>query len=191
MDYRMRSYFKLILLILFLPAGLFSEKKIPDVHYVATPPEVVDRMLEIADIRKNDVLYDLGCGDGRIVIAAARKYGIQARGFDVDPVRIAEAKENAKKAGVEHLVRFEEKDIFTLDLTPASVVTLYLLPRLNVQLMPQLAAMKKGSRIVSHDFDMRGKAIPDLAEKITLEGDVDRERWIYMWKIPWKTAKAQ
>jgi SAM-dependent methyltransferase len=160
----------------------------PDIHYIPTAPEIVDRMLELARIKKNDVLYDLGCGDGRIVIAAAKKYGIHAFGYDIDPVRILEARANAVRAGVEHLVTFEEKDIFTLDLSKASVVTLYLLPRLNVQLMGQLAKLKKGSRIISHDFDMRGRAIPTHTETIRPSGD-DRDHSVFLWEIPWKMKK--
>src|SRR6187399_1520097 len=124
----------------------------PDVIYVPTPEPVVDRMLELAAVDEDDIVYDLGCGDGRIVITAAQRYGVKAWGFDIDPVRVAEARANAKAAGVEDLVTIEQKDIFTLDLSPASVVTLYLLPELNVRLIPQLAQLEPGSRIVSHDF---------------------------------------
>jgi SAM-dependent methyltransferase len=179
----------LIITVIFLNGeSVYAQTRTPDIHYVPTPPEIVDRMLELARIKKNDVLYDLGCGDGRIVIAAAKKYGIHAFGYDIDPVRISEARANAVRAGVEDLVTFEEKDIFTLDLTKASVVTLYLLPRLNVQLMGQLAKLKKGSRIISHDFDMRGQAIPSHTETIRPSGD-DRDHSVFMWEIPWKMKK--
>ena len=138
----------------------------PDVIYVPTPQPIVDKMLELAKVKKTDVVYDLGCGDGRIVVTAAKKYGVKAFGFDIDPERVAEAKENVIKNKVEHLVTIEQKDIFTLDLSPANVVTLYLLPRLNVKLIPQLEKLKKGSRIVSHDFDMDGvKPITHLTLK--------------------------
>ena len=100
----------------------------PDVIYVPTPQPVVDKMLELAKVKKSDVVYDLGCGDGRIVVTAAKKYGVKAVGFDIDPKRVKEAQENVKKNGVEDLVTIEQKDIFTLDLSPANVVTLYLLP---------------------------------------------------------------
>ena len=133
-----------------------APKRTPDVIYVPTPQAVVDKMLEIADVKKTDVVYDLGCGDGRIPVTAAKKYGCKAFGFDIDPQRVKESQENIKKNKVGDLVTVEEKDIFTLDLSPASVVTLYLLPSLNVKLIPQLEKLKPGSRIVSHDFDMQG-----------------------------------
>jgi uncharacterized protein (TIGR03000 family) len=154
----------------------------PDVIYVPTPQEVVDKMLELAKVAKDDVVYDLGCGDGRIPVTAAKKYGCKAWGFDIDPERIKESLENVEKNKVGKLVTIEKKDIFTLDLSKANVVTLYLLPDLNVKLMPQLAKLKPGSRIVSHDFDMRG-AKPK--EKITVRAD-DRDHTVYLWIVPWE-----
>lgn len=124
--------------------------------YVPTPDQVVDRMLELARVSREDVVYDLGCGDGRIVVAAAKRYGAHAVGFDIDPARVAEARANVAQSGVADLVSIEQRDIFTLDLRPASVVALYLLPELNVKLLPQLERLKPGSRIVSHDFDIAG-----------------------------------
>lgn len=170
-----------------------ASARTPDVIYVPTPNNVVDKMLDAAKVKKGDVLYDLGCGDGRIVVAAAKKYGIKAFGFDVDPARIEESKANAKKAGVEHLVTFEQKDIFTLDLSPASVVTLYLLPELNVRLIPQLEKLAPGARIVSHDFDMEGveyeKSWTVLAQDH--DGPGDREHYVYLWKTPLKKNAAR
>ena len=162
-------------------AGLTEAERDPDVIYVPTPEPVVDRMLELAAVKEDDVVYDLGCGDGRIVITAAQRYGVKAWGFDIDPVRVAEARENAKAAGVEDLVTIEQKDIFTLDLSPASVVTLYLLPELNVRLIPQLEQLKPGSRIVSHDFDMEG-VTPEVHETLTL-GPRDPHE-IFLWRTP-------
>jgi SAM-dependent methyltransferase len=154
----------------------------PDVIYVPTPQPIVDKMLELAKVKKTDIVYDLGCGDGRIVVTAAKKYGVKAFGFDIDPERVAEAKENVIKNKVEHLVTIEQKDIFTLDLSPANVVTLYLLPRLNVKLIPQLEKLKKGSRVVSHDFDMAGvKPIKHLTLKPAPD---ERDHEIYLWHIP-------
>jgi len=160
----------------------------PDVVYVPTPQPIVDKMLALARVKKSDIVYDLGCGDGRIVVTAAKKYGTKAWGFDIDPARIAEARENVKKNNVEHLVTIEQKDIFTLDLSPASVVTLYLLPELNVKLIPQLEKLKNGSRIVSHDFDMAGvKPLKQLSMKP--EG-ADREHGVYLWHTPLKKENA-
>jgi endoglucanase len=152
-----------------------TAKRKPDVIFVPTPQAVVDKMLEMAEVKKGDVLYDLGCGDGRIVVTAAKRYGVKAVGFDIDPKRIRESLLNVKSNKVEHLVTIKQEDIFTLDLREASVVTLYLLPTLNVKLMPQLARLKPGSRIVSHDFDMRG-AKPMQIHRMTLSGrDLDKE----------------
>ncbi len=167
--------------------------KVPDVVYVPTPQAVVDKMLEMAEVKAGDVVYDLGCGDGRIVVTAAKKYGVKAKGFDIDPQRVQEARENVQTHGVEHLVTIEQADIFTLDLTEASVVTLYLLPRLNVQLMPQLAKLRAGSRIVSHDFEMRGakpvQVHAMLLDGTQTDGDDDGENanhTIYKWVVPWE-----
>jgi predicted RNA methylase len=159
--------------------------KKPDVIFVPTPQEVVDKMLEVAQVKKGDVLYDLGCGDGRIVVTAAKKFGIRAIGFDVDPQRIKEARENVERNGVGNLVTIRQADIFEQDLRGASVVTLYLLPELNVRLMPQLKQLKEGSRIVSHDFDMRG-AKPKKV--INVKGDDQQsEHTVYLWTVPWET----
>jgi SAM-dependent methyltransferase len=158
-------------------------QRTPDVIYVPTPHEVVDKMLRLAKVTKDDLVYDLGCGDGRIVVAAAKKYGCKAVGFDIDPKRVAEAKENVKKNKVEHLVTIEQKDIFELDLSKASVITLYLLPSLNVKLIPQLEKLKPGSRIVSHDFDMRGVE-PDQRVEVTPKDG--RTHTVYLWTTPLK-----
>jgi protein-L-isoaspartate O-methyltransferase len=154
----------------------------PDVVYVPTPQPVVDRMLQMAQVKKGDVVYDLGCGDGRIVITAAKKFGVRAYGFDIDPDRVAEAKANVKAAKLENLVTIEQKDIFTLDLSPASVVTLYLLPKLNVRLIPQLEQLEPGSRVVSHDFAMEGiKPVQQVSMRVT--GEAENHN-IYLWKLP-------
>jgi len=158
-------------------------ERTPDVIYVPTPHEVVDKMLQMAKVTKDDLVYDLGCGDGRIVVAAAKKYGCKAVGFDIDPKRVAEAKENVKKNKVGHLVTIEQKDIFELDLSKASVITLYLLPSLNVKLIPQLEKLKPGSRIVSHDFDMRGVE-PD--QKVEVTPKDGRTHTVYLWTTPLK-----
>lgn len=159
----------------------------PDVVYVPTPQPVVDKMLQVAKLRKGDVVFDLGCGDGRIVITAAKRYGVKAWGFDVDPKRIAEARENVRKNGVEDLVTIEQKDIFTLDLSPATVVTLYLLPSLNVRLIPQLERLRHGSRIVSHDFDMKG-IVP--TQQLFVDAN-HRSHGVYLWTTPLKRDLSQ
>ncbi len=152
--------------------------------YIRTSEKIVQRMLELAEVGPQDVVYDLGCGDGRIVVAAAKQFGCRGVGYDIDPERVAEARENVRRNGVDELVQIEQRDIFTLDLSPASVVTLYLLPRLNVKLVPQLEKLAPGSRIVSHDFDMAGVE-PD--EVVTLENDQhDLEAVLYLWKTPLK-----
>jgi len=151
----------------------------PDVVYVPTPPEVVDEMLRMANIGKNDVLYDLGCGDGRIVIAAAQKYGIRGVGIDIDPQRIKEAEENARAAGVTKLVKFRNEDLFETDFREATVVALYLLEGLNEKLRPiLLRQLKPGSRIVSHAFRM-GDWEPEKTADV--EG-----RKVYFWTVPAK-----
>jgi precorrin-6B methylase 2 len=138
----------------FLPA-LQAPARAPDVAFVPTPPEVVTAMLELAAVRPGDVIYDLGSGDGRMVIEAARRYGVRGVGIDIDAARIAEATENARRAGVADKVRFIHADLFDVDVSPATVVTLFLLPTLNVKLQPKLLQqLKPGSRIVSHAFDM-------------------------------------
>ena len=149
-------------------ARIMKTPREPDVIYVPTPQPVVDKMLELAQVTKDDLIYDLGCGDGRIVVTAAKKYGCKAKGYDLRRGRVKASLENVKKNNVGHLVQIEQKDIFTLDLSKANVITLYLLPELNVRLIPQLERLEPGSRIVSHDFDMRGVK-PDKV--ITIEDD--------------------
>jgi len=166
-----------------------APKRTPDVIYVPTPQAVVDKMLEVAGVGKADVLYDLGCGDGRIPVTAAKKFGCKAFGFDIDPKRIRESKKNVKKDKVEDLVTIEERDIFTLDLSPASVVTLYLWPRLNVKLIPQLEKLKPGSRIVSHAFDMQGVKPDKVITCNSDETDGDYPHTIYLWTTPLKKEK--
>ena len=148
--------------------------------YVPTPYEIVDRMLAIAGVTADDMVYDLGCGDGRIPIVAAKKYGARGVGVDIDPVRIAEANANARGAGVAHLVRFIEQDALTVDVSPATVVTLYLLSASNVKLRPILTRqLRPGARIVSHAFSM-GDWEPDLVEPVTAAGFT---RNLYLWRV--------
>jgi SAM-dependent methyltransferase len=161
--------------------------RVPDVVYVPTPHAVVEKMLEMAEIKKGDVLYDLGCGDARILVAAAKKYGVKAYGFDIDPVRVQESLENVRTNDVGHLVTIKQADIFTLDLREANVITLYLLPELNVRLMPQLAKLKPGSRIVSHDFDMRGAKPAEVHRmQVNRENSSPVSHTVYKWVVPWE-----
>jgi len=157
-----------------------APKRTPDVIYVPTPPEVVDAMLKVAKVGPNDIVYDLGCGDGRIVISAVKDFGAKSGvGIDIDPQRIGEARENAKTANVTDKVKFVEADLFETDISQATVVTLYLLPSLNIKLQPKLMQeLKPGTRIVSHAFDM-GDWQPEQ------ELDVDGRR-VYFWTIPKK-----
>lgn len=173
------------LMLLNLPAflawGHDEELKTPDVLFVATPHDVVDLMIRLADVQETDVVYDLGCGDGRIVIAAAKRAGARSRGYDIDPEMVKLSRENVKKENLEHLVTIELQDIFEVDLREASVIMLYLLPELNVRLIPQIDEMEPGSRIVSHSFDMAG-VMPDIDATVNhKDGRVSK---VYMWTTP-------
>ncbi|HYZ83174.1 MAG TPA: class I SAM-dependent methyltransferase [Bryobacteraceae bacterium] len=156
-------------------------KREPDVIYVPTPQKVVDGMLKLAEVHKGDVVYDLGCGDGRIPVTAAKTYGVRAVGIDINPERIKEAKDNVAQAGVGNLVTIKQDDLFTTDISEASVVTLYLLTTLNVKLRPKLLKdLKPGTRIVSHYFNM-GDWKPD--KQIEIDG-----RPVYMWTVSTEAA---
>ena len=170
-----------------LPAlPLFAQEAKPklDVPYVPTPMEVVNKMLDMGKVGRSDVLYDLGCGDGRIVITAAKERGARGVGVDIDPQRIAEANENAQKAGVQDRVQFRQGDLFKADFSPATVVTLYLLPDINKKLRPQLwRQLKVGTRVVSHAFDMGDEWPPERMERVDF-------KTIYSWTIKQEHKKA-
>jgi SAM-dependent methyltransferase len=173
------------------PAQTAQPARQPDVPYVPTTEAAVQEMLKLAGVKKTDVVYDLGCGDGRIVIAAAKNYGARGVGIDINPVRIAEARENAKKAGVENLVRFEEKDLFDADFHDASVVTLFLLPSVNLKLKPRLIEqLKPGTRVVSNTFDM-GDWKAD--KEATLDNSDSEDGYLshkfFLWVIPQRAAR--
>lgn len=149
----------------------------PDVPYVPTPQHVVDRMLELAEVTEDDVVYDLGSGDGRIVITAAEEYGARGVGIEIDSQRVQDARENAREAGVENLVEFQQGDLFEADISEATVVTLYLLPSVNLQLRPKLfEELDPGTRVVSHDFDMDGWE-PEVQEEMG-------SNTLFLWRIP-------
>ncbi len=165
------------------PPATPTPKKVPDVVYVPTPQVVVDKMLEMAKVGKNDVLYDLGSGDGRIVITAAEKFGTRGTGIEIDPKLVKQATANAEKAKVSDRVQFLEQDLFQTDISSATVVTLYLLPELNLRLRPTLLrTLKPGTRIVSHDFDM-GIWKPDRIERVK---GPRREHIVSLWVVPEK-----
>jgi SAM-dependent methyltransferase len=185
--------FAMLILGVSLAAAQRGERKRqPDVPYVPTTAEAVRAMLKLADVKKADIVYDLGCGDGRILIAAAKTYGARGVGIDIDPDRIQEARENAKKAGVENLVRFEENDLFQANFREATVVTLFLLPSINLKLRPKLLQdLKPGTRVVSNTFDM-GNWRPEKEQ--SLPGADDDEigslsHKFFLWKIPRRDGK--
>ena len=180
MTYRTLAYVLALAVSATVPAGAqqaAAPTRTPDVIFVPTPQEVVDAMLKVAKVGPSDVIYDLGSGDGRIPITAAKTFGTRGVGIDIDPQRIAEANANAKMAGVTDKVKFLNQDLFTTDISEATVVTLYLLPSLNLKLMPILnKQLKPGTRVVSHAFDM-GDAKPQ--QTMNVNG-----RMIYFWTIP-------
>jgi hypothetical protein len=158
-----------------------TEKKPLDVPYVPTHESLVDEMLRMAKVGKNDVLYDLGSGDGRIVITAAQRFGTRGVGYDLDPERVSEARENARRAGVTDKVRFEQQDIFTARIADATVVTMYLLPDVNLKLRPKLLAeLKPGTRIVSHNYDL-GDWQPLQRKEMDVTGI---NHTLFLWVVP-------
>ncbi len=169
--------------VLGAPCALALEPRVP---YVPTPQEVVDRMLEMAKVGPHDYLIDLGSGDGRIVVTAARKHGARGFGVDLNPARIQEANDNARRAGVTDKVAFYQRDLFETDLDSATVITMYLLPQVNLELRPKLLKLKPGTRLVSHDFDM-GDWKPDTHARVE-----SREKYggsggtsdVYYWVVP-------
>ena len=180
----MRRTAQLLLAVFVMFAGMAGvasaqaepDVRLPDVIFVPTPDSVINAMLKAAGVNKDSVVYDLGCGDGRIVVAAARDFGARAVGIDLDPLRIKEANANAEKAGVTDRVKFILGDLFTADIKEATVVTLYLLPSLNVKLRPKLQAeLRPGTPIVSHAFDM-GDWKPE--QTLTVDG-----RTVYLWHV--------
>jgi precorrin-6B methylase 2 len=184
--------FALLVLGVSLAAPQSERSRQFDVPYVPTTEEAVRAMLKLADVKKTDIVYDLGCGDGRIVIAAAKTYGARGVGIDINPDRIREAKENAKKAGVENLVRFEENDLFQANFREATVVTLFLLPNVNLKLRPKLLQeLRPGTRVVSNTFDM-GDWKPEKEQSLP-GADDDEASYLshkfFLWKIPERDGK--
>ena len=149
--------------------------------YVVTPQDVVEGILQLAEVGRADVVYDLGSGDGRIVIAAARLHGARGVGFELDPALVRQAEDNARRAGVSHLVEFRVQDVLTVDLSPATVVTVYLSPEANLKLRPRMQAqLRPGARVVSHEFDMGDWAAEAFRQ---VRDESGRLRLLYLWRI--------
>jgi len=183
----------IILCLLALPGPLFLQTIFPyqdkplDVPYVPSKPEVVSEMLRMAKVTKDDLLYDLGCGDGRIVITAAKLFGTRGVGIDIDPERIKESRENAAEAGVSHLVKFFEQDIFEADFHEATVVSLYLLTSVNLRLRPKLLTqLRPGTRVVSHNYAMDTWK-PDDSAVVMVN---DQSHNVYLWIVPANVSGA-
>lgn len=180
---KMKKLFSAAFCLMFLlfPSKIFVQEKFLDVPYVPTKPEVIAEMLRMANVGKNDILYDLGCGDGRIVITAARLYGTRGVGVDIDPDRIKDSQENAAEANVTHLVRFFEQDLFETDFHEATVVSLYLLTSVNLRLRPYLLKqLRPGTRVVSHNYGMDTWK-PDQSSVVMVD-DTDHD--VYLWIVP-------
>jgi predicted RNA methylase len=165
-------------------AGENHSNRTPDCVYVGTPNDVVAKMLEMAQIRASDLIYDPGCGDGRMVIMAAKKYGCRAVGFEIDPKLLAEGRKLAKKRKVDNLVKIEDQDIFTVDYGKADVISMYLLPDMIVKLLPRLEKMKAGARIVAHDYAIKGM-VPDKSVNMTSNED-NVTHTLYLYTLPLK-----
>lgn len=163
--------------------------KTPDCVYVGTPNDVVEKMVEMAGIKKTDLVYDPGCGDGRMVITAAKKHGCRGIGYEIVPKLLEEGKKLAKKRKVDHLVKIEDKDIFKADYSDGNVVLMYLLPEMIVRMKPQFEKMKAGSRIVAHDYAIKGVK-PD--KTVTMKSNEDNvEHTLYLYTLPLKPKKEK
>jgi hypothetical protein len=179
---KITHWFGIILLLLSakgcasLPIWTYGE-----VPFVPTPPAVIDRMLEMARVKSSDVIYDIGSGDGRIIIQAAKKYGVKGVGIEIDADLVKRAQENALREKVDRLVEFRVQDAFTADVSPASVVTLYMLPEFNAKLRPMLEKqLRPGARVVSHDFEIEGW-VPDRTERV--KGNFVHDHTIFLFEI--------
>jgi SAM-dependent methyltransferase len=167
------------------PAPPIDPARVPDVVFWATPEPMVDKMLELARVTDRDLVYDLGCGDGRIPIRAAKRFGARGYGVDLDQKLVDQARADARKHGVSHLVTFERRDIFTVDVSPATVIALYLLPGMNEKLIPQFAKLESGARIVAYQFP-----IPGVAPNHTFDFDEPKKAHrIYLWDAPIEAPK--
>ncbi len=161
--------------------------QVPDVVYVGTPYDVVARMLKMARPKKDEVIYDLGCGDGRMVVMAAKRYGCRGIGYDIDPERVAAALRNVESNGVASLVRIVEADLFTADFSSADVLSLYLLPDINQKLLPKFRKLKPGARLVFHDYGLEG-IVPDESVRVVSNED-NAGHTIFLYTTPLKSAQ--
>ncbi|MFO7904813.1 MAG: SAM-dependent methyltransferase [Planctomycetota bacterium] len=168
-------------------ANTTTSDKTPDCVYVPTPHDVVEKMLEMADIQKDDVVYDLGCGDGRIVVQAAKKRGCKGVGFEIVPELVEKARENIRKNDVEHLVEIKTKDLYKTDISKATVLPIYLLPKMLKKLKPKLAKLKRGTRIVSHDYRIEG-VIPDKEVEMVSK-ETGAEHILILYTLPFKETE--
>ena len=172
-----------LLWFLFVPATVWPQDSIP---FVPSPMLVVERMLQLAEVRKDDILYDLGSGDGRIVIEAAKKFGVKGVGVDLNPTLVEQARRRAAEEGVSHLVEFRAADGLTVDISQATVVTLYMFKWFNNEMRPKLQRLKPGSRVVAHDFDI-DEWKPTKIETVDASSDTEsyfsESRTLYLWKI--------
>jgi SAM-dependent methyltransferase len=164
--------------------ALLQDKQIPDVVYVGTPYDVVSAMLKLARVKKDDLVYDLGCGDGRMIVLAAKRYGCHGIGYDLDPERVSAALRNVKNNQMEQLVRIVRADLFTLDFSNADVLSLYLLPEINTKLVPQFEKLKAGSRLVFHDYGIEGFKADRTLHVISNEDNVGHT--LYLYTLPLK-----
>jgi SAM-dependent methyltransferase len=162
-----------------------------EIPFVPTPNRVIERMLQLAEVTPKDVVYDLGSGDGRIVILAAKKYGARGVGVDIDPQLVERARANAKTAGVSHLVEFRAADALTVDISEATVVTLYMFKWFNNQMRPKLQSLRPGSRVVAHDYDIDGWAAAKVEEIVPKgesgEDEITRSHTLYLWRVEGKS----
>jgi ribosomal protein L11 methylase PrmA len=158
----------------------------PDVVYVGTPYDLISKMLQMAQVKKSDRVYDLGCGDARMLVLAALKYGSHGVGYDIDPERVLASRENVKRNKVENLVKIIQADIFTVDLSDADVIPIYLLPEMNRRLLPQLAKLKPGSRIVCHDYDLDGIVADKTIHIISNEDNADHTLSLYTTPLKYR-----
>ncbi len=183
--------FRLVLALLFLTCCLpvlpgraqdEDPQKTPDCVYVPTPHDVVEKMLKMADVKKDDVVYDLGCGDGRIVVQAAKKRGCRGVGFEIVPKLAQQARDNAAKNQVSHLVTIKEEDLFKADISEATVVPVYLLPDMLKKLRPKFETLKSGTRIVSHDYRIAG--VKEEKEVVVVSKETGAEHILILYKLP-------